>query len=434
MLKKIIQNSIILSIGIVLGRLSGFIRELIVAKQFGISGQADHIVLMLSVPDLLNNLLAAGAVSGVLIPALASHSEKITSVIDEFTKKLFVITLGAYVLLGLGLFWGYDSYIFGMLMLALLSAFPNVITFISASYLQYEKRFTKQSLSTLVFNVVIILCLLLGAFGYYFATAIVVAGIVRMFWVQSDLKHTKFNANLLSFNSRNPKSHTKGIKDTQDKFISYQLLVIMILANGLLFIQPIIDKIFASFLYEGATATLSYAEKIYLLPVSVFLTTYAVALFPDVSRLIATGEHRNAHEILKKSIPLNLGISAVVALVMWFFSQEIVALIFGIVGFSENNIFAVSEVLVAYLPIVLIAGSNSILLNMLFAYKAYKLIIIFSSVIILSKIIINTLIVFLGAPVLYVAVSTAVLGVVGCAILSVFYYSLFRSVSTGGGE
>lgn len=418
MLNRIIKNSIILSIGILLGRLSGFIRELVIAKKFGISEHADHIVLMLSVPDLLNNLLAAGAVSGVLIPALAIHREKIAVVINEFTKKLFVITLSAYVLLGLGLFWGYESYIFGMLMLALLSAFPNVITFISASYLQYEKRFSKQSLSTLIFNLVVILCLLLGASDYYFATAILTAGIVRMFWVKSDLKHTKFASNFLFFKKINSKIWTQS---TENKFVSYQLLVTMMLANGLLFIQPIIDKIFASFLYAGATATLSYAEKIYLLPVSVFLTTYAVALFPDVSRLIADNKHREANNILKKSIPINLIISMMVAVFMWIFNKNIVSLLFGFVGFSGANVLAVSEVLVAYLPIVVVAGSSSILLNMLFAYKAYRLIIIFSGVIIFAKIATNTIILALGVSVFYIALSSAVLSIISMVILKIFY-------------
>lgn len=422
MLKKIIQNSLILSVGILLGRLSGFIRELITAKQFGISEQADQIVLMLSVPDLLNNLLAAGAVSGVLIPALASHSNRLGQVINEFTKKLFVITLVAYAILGIGLFLGYELYVFGLLMVALLSAFPNVFTFISASYLQYEKRFTKQSLSTLIFNLIIILCLLLGAFGYYFAIAIVVAGVLRMVWVMSDLKNTAFPPLSLANKANENKLENPS-------FISYKLLVIMILANGLLFIQPIIDKIFASFLYEGATAILSYAEKIYLLPVSVFLTTYAVALFPDVSRLVADNQHKEAHNILKKSIPINLIISIIVALFLWIFNKEIVALLFGLVGFSEENILAVSAVLVAYFPIVVVAGSSSILLNMLFAYKAYRLIIIFSGIIIFSKIAMNAVILALGMPVFYIAFSSAVLSVIAMIILMIFFYAIFKRAS-----
>lgn len=419
MLNKVIKNSFVLSAGILLGRLSGFIRELITAKQFGISEEADQIILMLSIPDLLNNLLAAGAISGVLIPTLATHNNKLEQVIQEFTCKLFVLTILAYAILGVAIFCGYKIYVSGLLIMALLSAFPNVFTFIAASYLQYEKRFAKQSLSTLVFNLVIIICLLFGAFGYYFAAGIIGAGLVRMVWVVSDLKNTKYSVVSLF-------GVSKINQLESESYISYRILVVMILANGLLFVQPIIDKIFSSFLYEGATATLSYAEKIYLLPVSVFLTTYAVALFPDVSRLVADNLHNQAFKIMKKAIPFNLIISFLVAFFIWIFNKEIIVLLFSFAGFNEQEFFGLSRVLVAYLPVVVVAGCSSLLLNMLFAYRAYYLIIVFSVVIVLLKIILNLIILKLKLSVFYIAFSTAGLSVLGVILLLIFNFYICR--------
>ena len=159
-MKSILFNSLILSVGILIGRLSGYIRELVIAYKFNVSAAADNIILMLAIPDLLNNLLAAGAISGILIPLL-SKSDNINLLLSEFLKKLFFISLFLYLIVVVILFFTYDYFLFGILSISLFSIFPNIITFINSSYLQYEKRFKAQSLNTLVFNIVIIVFLIL---------------------------------------------------------------------------------------------------------------------------------------------------------------------------------------------------------------------------------------------------------------------------------
>ena len=58
MLQKYIKFSSIISIGILLGRFAGYGRELIIASQFNISKIADQIILILTLPDLINSLLS----------------------------------------------------------------------------------------------------------------------------------------------------------------------------------------------------------------------------------------------------------------------------------------------------------------------------------------------------------------------------------------
>ena len=57
MLKKILLSSLYLNIGLLLGRLTGFVREAFVAANYGVSEKADIVVLMLTVPDLLVAIL-----------------------------------------------------------------------------------------------------------------------------------------------------------------------------------------------------------------------------------------------------------------------------------------------------------------------------------------------------------------------------------------
>jgi len=405
--KNILVNSLILSVGILIGRLSGYIRELIIAYKFEVSSQADNIILMLTIPDLLNNLLAGGAISGILIPLL-SKNEKIEEILTDFNKKLFIVFLVLYLFVVSIIFFVHDFYIFSLLAISLLAIFPNIFTFISSSYLQYEKRFKAQSLNTLVFNIVIIAFLLLGFQNYLFALGVIIASIARMVWISYDLRFTPIA--IKSFFIQKVES---GIK--------YKLLIFMIFANGLIFINPMIDKLFASFLQEGSVAILSYSEKIYLLPVSVFLTTYAVAMFPDLSKMVINKDSLNINKLLKKSITFNLSISLVIAIIIYIFSYDIVDLFYSIANVKDTNILLISNVLNGYLLSLVFAGTNSILLNIFFAYKWYNKLIYYSIFMLLSKITINSFIIYFNYDVFYIALSTSVLIVISVCILLITY-------------
>ncbi len=415
MLKKIIYNSFILSLGLLLGRLSGFIRELLIARKFGVGDMADKIILMLTVPDLLNSIMAAGAISGLLIPLLAKHNESLFSLLVTFVQKLFGLTFILYIGVICVFYITYDWQLFSLLFIATLSIFPNIIAFVSTSYLQYEKRFVAQSLGTLVFNSVVIILILLGAVYYWFALGLILAATIRMLWITSDIWRAKLQQKIFA-----TRKHKLDIK------ISYKVLGVVLFSNGLMFILPIIDKMTASLLDQGSVATLSYAEKIYLLPVSVVLTTYAVALLPDLARLVSEQRIDTIKVLLKRSIGFNLLLSLVVVIVVLTFGKEIVYIIFGILGnLDQTKIIAISEVLKAYFPSILLAGSVSILINLLFAFKAYNKILFFSIFLLFLKLLICFVIVDWGVEVKFIAWSSSAISLItftGLGIIS--FYTL----------
>jgi len=405
--KKILINSLILSIGILLGRFSGYIRELIIAYKFEVSIEADNIILMLTIPDLVNNLLSAGVISGILIPLLNKH-EKLEGIISEFVKKLFFICLSLYIVVISIIFFIFEFYLFGLMSISLLSIFPNIIAFVTSSYLQYEQRFKAQSLNTLVFNIVIIIFLFLGLYSYLFAIGVVIASIARMLWITRDLKNTNLDIKS-TFNFK------------KENKIKYRIFIFMIFSNGIIFILPMIDKLFASKLLDGSVAILSYAEKIYLLPVSVFLTTYAVAMFPNLSKLVNEGKLFEVNNTLKKSIVLNIVVSAFFVLVMYIFSLEIVTLLYSLVGVKADNLFLISETLNSYLIAMLFAGTNSILLNLFFANKWYNKLIYYTIIMLLFKIMINSYVVYNNYRIEYISLGTSILILISVVSLYITY-------------
>ena len=414
MLKRLFLYNIIISGGVLLGRISGYIRELLIAYKFEVSNSSDEIILMLTTPDLLNNLLAGGVMSGLLIPAL-SRNPIVEPMLSEFTRKLFIFFLFLYIALGVVLILIYDSHLTSMLLVSLLVIFPNIITFVSSSYLQFKKRFAAQSLNTLVFNFTIIVILILGFKNFLFAFGIIAAAFIRMFWVAFDLRSTDVNLrNILP------------LKDSN--FFNSKTLIAMIFANGLIFIFPMLDKVFAYFLEDGAVSILSYAEKIYLFPVSVFLTTFSVAIFPDLSLMVAQKKHAKIKALLFRSVSLNLILSVFFALVIFYFNEGIVSLFYGLVNVGDDNIKAISNVLGGYVFTVVLAGTNSILLNLFFAYKWHKKLLYYSIGLLLIKLSLNFTVICNQFDLYYIALNTSLLILVSILFLSINYFLYSKSV------
>ena len=73
---KAVFSFIAMNLGMLLGRLSGFGREALIANQLGASSQADVAILALLFPDLLANLLAGGAMGQSLFRCLVETENK----------------------------------------------------------------------------------------------------------------------------------------------------------------------------------------------------------------------------------------------------------------------------------------------------------------------------------------------------------------------
>ena len=76
MLRAILLSSLAVNVGVLLGRLAGFAREALVASSFGSTAEADVVVLMLTVPDLLINLLVGGGLTATLVPRFTQRPDQ----------------------------------------------------------------------------------------------------------------------------------------------------------------------------------------------------------------------------------------------------------------------------------------------------------------------------------------------------------------------
>src|SRR5260370_6435896 len=87
-----------------LSRVLGAVRELVIANTFGTSHQIDDYRVAFGVPDLLFNLLLAGAISSAFIPVLSEHLAKgerqraLEIAKRVLNSAIVILTVGAAVL------------------------------------------------------------------------------------------------------------------------------------------------------------------------------------------------------------------------------------------------------------------------------------------------------------------------------------------------
>jgi putative peptidoglycan lipid II flippase len=398
------------SLGIFLGRITGYFREIVIANKFNVSTSSDNLILILSFPDLINNFLSVSVISVVVLPLFARHPNDGLNLILFLFKKIFIAALFFFIILFAFIFFYYDLELLLAITISLFSVFPNFLSSVLISFLNYKNSFFVPSLGTFIFNSVLIFFILLFDNIYFISFGVVVSSIVR-FWPlineSSLFKNFSLKNNIINqFN------------------FSYKALFLAMFSNGVLFLIPLTDKIFASKFPAGSISILSYAEKIYLFPVSVFLTSLSVVALPGFVKLVENNNFIVFFKVVYTKAKFGLFSGLFVFLVSFLFSDLIVDLFYGFTGLSELNISLINTVFVLYTPILIVAGVNSVLLNSLFALKLHSKILIITLFIFILKFIFNCLILYFNFSFSYLALVTSSINIFSFFLFSFILYRL----------
>ena len=94
---SLFKSASVVSLLTLLSRISGLVRDLLIAATFGVSAMTDAFNVAFRIPNLLRRLFAEGAFSQAFVPVLAATREQEG---DEATKDLInrVATVLAWAL------------------------------------------------------------------------------------------------------------------------------------------------------------------------------------------------------------------------------------------------------------------------------------------------------------------------------------------------
>lgn len=330
-MRRLLSASLILSLTLLLGRFAGFLREMHLGALLGVSSDADFAVIMLTTPDLLVNLLLSGGLSAALIPEFGR--------LDRGGRTRVFIAVSALV-----------SILFGTIGI-LIAAFPSILmaTFapgyanvpsiqysqifaitalaiplaglagITAALLNAEEKFFVAGAGTLVFNTTIIAALALWSTPGHelkiLAIAIALAGLFRyvsqlvaclpyLSMAQTQVAPTVFSRLVLRF---------------------MQALG----ASTLVLFIPVILRAIVSLSGTGNIAAFNFATKLVELPLGIAITTISAVAFPALSKVVFAKDTDGERQLFADGIERSLLLSVCIAIPCFFFSHELVSLIFG---------------------------------------------------------------------------------------------------------
>src|SRR4030042_6580319 len=103
--KSIIKSASVLGLATLCSRLLGFIRDVVIARLFGVYVYAQAFVIAFRIPNLFRDLLGEGAANAAFVPVFSEYTIKHTK--EEFWElanvvlNLLLIILMSVMLLGI---------------------------------------------------------------------------------------------------------------------------------------------------------------------------------------------------------------------------------------------------------------------------------------------------------------------------------------------
>ena len=325
--RKVSIAALIMMMSVLLSRIFGFAREIIVAWIGGAGSMVDAYQVAFIIPDILNHILASGFMSVTFIPIFSRYLTQG----DEkggwkaFSNILFCFGLLLFVLVVICMIFAPQlvrlaapglqqevMYEYAAAMTRIVM--PAQLCFFAGGMLmavQYAKeRFLIPALAPLVYNLGIIaggliLGPFIGVFGLAWGVLIgAIAGNLLIQLVGAIIAGLRIYPRF---------------KPLDRDLVKYTFLTIpLIIGVSLTFSTEFVVRFFGSFLGYGRIAALNYALRIMLLLVGFFGQAVGTASYPFMSKMAARGDMTGLNALLDKTIrymalliPLSLLVFAV---------------------------------------------------------------------------------------------------------------------------
>jgi putative peptidoglycan lipid II flippase len=365
--QTILAGSGIMMGAMLLSRLLGLVREKSLAFYWGRSPHTDAFWAAFMLPDLLYYLLAGGALGAAVIPVFAGYLQEKGS--DEHWRvgNALLTLFGLCAALGAAIIVvfahplvrlvapGFTKYhpaqaaeSAGYVRIIAPMVFFTVFSALSTAMLQAHRHFTAPSFAWLAYNFGIIGGAFVGGLvvnryvgdpaGLRAVAVGVVVGAVLLVVVQlPSLAARGFRLRpVLDL------SHP-GVKETVRLFLPYMA--------GLAFPQICLlwlPSFFGSYFPEGGITSLRYANRLVVLPLSLFGISISTAAFPAMAEQVAAGRMGEFRRLISGSLRAVMFLAIPSAAGIFVLADPIVRLLWRGGAFHEGDVAASTFCLVFY--------------------------------------------------------------------------------------
>lgn len=360
--RSVAANATIVAAAFVVSRVLGLLREILIARQFGTSGDYDAYVAAFRIPDLLFLVVMSGAFGSAFIPVFAgflSRGEqdrawRLASAVLTYTV-LTLLVVGQLVFLfagplmrdivAPGLAPPQQDLAVNITRLLLLSPLLLGLGAAAQGMLQAQDAFTLPAVAPILYNLGIIAGALLlaptmGVYGLAVGVIVGAAGHAGVQFVGLIRRGMHFSPTL----SR----RVQGLGEVA------RLMAPRLVGQAAFQINFIVMTNFASRLGESKVSAINYAYQVFMLPHGVLALSLSTVIFPMMARQYELNQLDDLKVTLRGALGPLIFLTFPASVGLFAFRTSIVQVLFQFGSFSDESTRLVAQAL-AYFSVGLVA-------------------------------------------------------------------------------
>lgn len=330
--------SVIWATSIFLSRLLGLVREQIVGRTLGATREADLYFASFTLPDFLNYLLAAGALSIVFIPIFieylrTSGSDRAWQAFSATANFVAVASIVGIAVLSFfarplaevvapGFTPAEMDALVRLIRIVLPAQFFLIVGGLMSAALQSHDRHLLPAMAPLVYSLGIIVGGLVGApLGW---------GAEGFAWgVLAGAACGPFLLPLIGCLRLKMTWHPIFSPTNPDLIRYLKLSLPIMIGFSIVAVDEWITKNQASYLAEGTLSYLQYARTLMKVPMGIFGMAAGVASYPTITRMVSSGNIVEAYAVLARAVRITLLLTFAAQIVVTLCGFEFAYLIWG---------------------------------------------------------------------------------------------------------
>lgn len=324
--------ALLLAASVFLSRVSGYARDLVLANRAGAGAETDAYFVAFLLPDLLNYLLAGGALAIAFIPLYTRVRDERG---EEAAGRLFATILGTLGLLAIlatgALLWfaeqivgsqltRFDDATKALTVRLIWIILPAQIFFVTGGILRAvlmaHGSFRAQAAAPLIYNGCVIAGGVLSGDVEGFAWGVLVGAILGNWLVPM-------------FDLRQVRPIRIRIAFWDADFGRYLWVAApLMLGVSLATVDEWYEKYLAAALAEGSISYLGYARKLFMVPVGVIGQAIGAAALPVLANLWSRGRRDELDAVVERTLRVSLSLGVLAAAGMLVLAGPIVEFFF----------------------------------------------------------------------------------------------------------
>ena len=357
---KLLKSTATVGGATILSRILGFVRDVVLAKMFGASGETDAFFLAFRIPNFMRRLFAEGSFSLAFVPVLSEYKavgdrEALRDLIDHVTGTLAAILL---LITAVGIFaaplvlsvfapgWlAEDRPEFNLSAGMLRITFPYILfislTALAGGILNTFERFLIPALTPVLLNLSLIAAALLLTDHLAVPVTALAWGVLLAGFAQLLLQIPALMRLGLMPRPRWGWRHS-GVRRI------LKLMIPTLFGSSVAQVNLLFDSIIATFLVTGSVSWLYYSDRLLEFPLGVFGIALATVILPNLSQKHANASTAEFSATLDWALRLALIITVPAAVGLVILAQPILITLFQYDAFHADDVRMSAYSLVAY--------------------------------------------------------------------------------------